>query len=148
MNSEILFDTGIILRASTTTLDNNELALTLWEKVKYREIIACIAGQTVFEFFSVLTRLGVSHGKVIKEIRKHLKVFPLIMPKPGTFSKTMETVNGLKWLKGAQIYDVFLSHTALDNGVDTIYTFNDKHFMNFRLPLNVINPTKVHALSI
>jgi len=148
LNSEILFDTGIILRASTTTLDNNELALTLWEKVKSREIIACIAGQTVFEFFSVLTRLGVSQGKVIKEIRKHLKVFPLIMPKPRTFSKTMETVNGLRWLKDAQIYDVFLSHTALDNGIDTIYTFNDKHFMNFKLPLNVINPTKVQALSI
>lgn len=95
------------------------------------------------EFFSFLTRLGVSHRKVIKEIRKHLKVFPLIMPKPDTFSKTMETVSKLKWLRGAQIYDVFLAHTALDNGVSTIYTFNDKHFINFKLPLNVVNPTNL-----
>lgn len=140
MNSEILFDTGIILRASTTTLDDSKLGLALWEKAKTGEILACIAQQTIFEFFSFLTRLGVSHRKVIKEIRKHLKVFPLIMPKPNTFSKTLETVDKLKWMRGAQIYDVFLAHTALDNGVSTIYTLNDKHLINFKLPLNVVNP--------
>jgi predicted nucleic acid-binding protein len=140
LNSEILFDTGIILRASVTTLDNSKLGLVLWEKAKTGEILACIAQQTVFEFFSFLTRLGISHRKAIKEIRKHLKLFPVIMPKPDTFSNTMKTVNELKWLKGAQIYDVFLAHTALDNGIGTIYTFNDKHFMNFRLSLNVVNP--------
>lgn len=140
MNSEILFDTGIILRASTTTLNNTELGLALWEKVKFGEIVACIAQQTIFEFFSFLTKIDVPHRKVIKEIRKHLKVFPLIMPKPGTFPNAMKTVNELKWLKGAQIYDVFLAHTALDNEVSTIYTFNDKHFTNFRLPLNVVSP--------
>jgi len=62
------------------------------------------------------------------------------MPKPGTFRNAMKTVNELRWLKGAQIYDVFLAHAALDNGVSTIYTFNDKHFIDFRLPLNVVNP--------
>lgn len=143
MNSEILFDTGIILRASITTLDNSELGLVLWEKAKSGEIVACIAQQTVFEFFSFLTRLGISHQKVIKEIQKHLRVFPVIMPKPDTFSKTMKTVQKLKWLKGPQIYDVFLAHTALDNGIGTIYTFNDKHFMSFRLSLNVVNPVRL-----
>jgi predicted nucleic acid-binding protein len=101
---------------------------------------ACIAQQAVWEFFSVLTRLGVPHRKVLAEIRKHLAVFPLIAPKTDTFPHTLASLERLRWLRGPQVYDLFLAHTALDIEIATIYTLNDRHFRKFGLPLKVVNP--------
>ena len=142
MNGIVLFDSGLLLRASTTTLDHASLSLSLWEQAKSGKIRACIAQQTIWEFFSVLTRLGVSHRSVLAEIQKHLLIFPVIAPKAETFLNCLESLRRLRWLNGAQIYDLFLVHTALDNRIDTIYTFNDRPIKRFNLPLKVINPTR------
>jgi predicted nucleic acid-binding protein len=143
LGSIALFDTGIILRASTTTLDHSDLGIALWQKAKSGEIKACLAQQNVREFFSVLTRCGVSHGKVLAEIQKHLMIFPIITPKEATFARTLAILQKLRWLKGPQIYDLLLAQTALDNGIRTIYTFNDRHFRKFGLPLHTINPAEI-----
>lgn len=140
MNGVILFDTGILLRASTTTLDHADLCLSLWTRARAGTLRACIAQQSVWEFFSVLTRFRVPHRKVLVEIQKHLAVFPLIAPKNGTFSQMLASLARLRWLSGPQVYDLLLAHTALDNGVTTFYTFNDRHFRKFGLPLHVVNP--------
>lgn len=140
MNDLILYDTGLLVRASTTTLDHSELSLALWEKAKTGEIRACIAEQTVWEFFSILTRLRIPHRKVLTELQKHLQVFPLIAPTRETFAHTFASLQRLRWLTGPQVYDLFLAYTALDNGVRTLYTFNDRHFQRFMLPLQVVNP--------
>ncbi len=145
MSEEVLFDTGILLRASTTTLEHAELSLSLWEKARAGSIRACIAEQSVWEFFSILTRFGIPHRKVVEEIKKHLAVFPLIAPKRKTFARTLISLNRLRWLTGPQIYDLLLTQVALDNDVTIIYTFNDRHFQRFGLPLQVINPAKVGA---
>jgi predicted nucleic acid-binding protein len=140
MNGVVLFDTGILLRASISTLDHAELCLALWARAKAGTIQACIAQQSVWEFFSVLTRFRVPHRKVFAEIQKHLAVFPLIAPKSGTFSETLASVGRLRWLNGPQVYDLLLAHTTLDNGVTTLYTLNDRHFRKFGLPLHIVNP--------
>lgn len=88
----------------------------------------------------MLTRLGVPHRKVLAEIRKHLAVFPLIAPKTDTFPHTLASLERLRWLRGPQVYDLFLAHTALDIEIATIYTLNDRHFRKFGLPLKVVNP--------
>lgn len=140
MEDLILYDTGLLLRASTTTLDHSELSLALWERAKAREIRACIAEQTVWEFFSILTRLRIPHRKVLTELQKHLQIFPLIAPTRETFAATFGSLQRLRWLTGPQVFDLFLAHTALDNGVRRLYTFNDRHFRRFNLPLQVVNP--------
>jgi predicted nucleic acid-binding protein len=68
VNGVILFDTGILLRSSTTTLDHSDLCLSLWNRARAGTLRACIAQQSVWEFFSVLTRLRVPHRKVLAEI--------------------------------------------------------------------------------
>ena len=88
----------------------------------------------------MLTRLRVPHKKVLTEIQKHLKVFPLISPKEQTFAHTLTSLQKLRWLSGPQIYDLMLAHTALDNNVMNLYTFNDRHFRRFGLPLKIIDP--------
>lgn len=140
MKDLVLYDTGLLLRASTTTPDHSDLSLILWEKARAGEIRACIAEQTVWEFFSILTRLRIPHRKVLTELQKHLQVFPLIAPIRETFAHTFVPLQRLRWLTGPQVYDLFLAHTALDNGVSTLYTFNDRHFRRFKLPLQVVNP--------
>jgi predicted nucleic acid-binding protein len=140
VNEVALFDTGILLRASTTTLDHADLCLSLWTRARAGRLRACIAQQTVWEFFSVLTRLRVPHRKVLAEIQKHLAVFPLIAPKPDTFPQMLASIQRLRWLGGPQVYDLLLAHTALDNEVPTLYTLNDRHFRRFGLPLQVVNP--------
>jgi len=137
----ILFDTGILLRASTTTLDHADLCLSLWTRARAGTLRACIAQQTVWEFFSVLTRFRVPHRTVLAEIEKHLAVFPLIAPTTSTLPQMLATLGRLRWLSGPQVYDLLLAHTALDNDVTTLYTLNDRHFRKFGLPLRVVNPT-------
>jgi predicted nucleic acid-binding protein len=145
MNGVVLFDTGILLRASTTTLDHAEICLSLWTSAKRGDLRACIAEQTVWEFFSVLTRLGVSHRKVFQEIQKHLAVFPVIGPKETTLSQVLASVARLRWLTGPQVYDLLLAHTVLDNNVSTLYTFNARHFRKFGLPLRIVVPSLATA---
>ncbi len=140
MNGVVLFDSGILLRASTTTLEHADLCLGLWAKARDGTIRACIAQQTVFEFFSVLTRLRVPHSRVLAEMQKHLAVFPLISPKSTTFPAVLTSLQQLRWLTGPQVYDLVLAHTALDNNVRVLYTLNDRHFRKFGLPLKVVNP--------
>ncbi|GEM_PF-5224015 len=140
MNGIVLFDTGILLRASTTTLDHADLCLALWTRARAGRLRACIAQQSVWEFFSVLTRLAVPHRKVLAEIRKHLAVFPVIAPKDTTFPGVLASLARLRWLSGPQVYDLFLAHTAQDNHVTTLYTLNDRHFQRFGLPLQIVNP--------
>ncbi len=41
-----------------------------------------------------------------------------------------------------QIYDLLLVHTALDNDIETLYTFNDRPIKRFKLPLKIINPAR------
>lgn len=136
----VLFDTGILLRASTTTLDHADLCLSLWTQARAGTLRACIAQQSVWEFFSVLTRLAVPHRKVLAEIRKHLALFPVIAPKASTFPEALASLARLRWLSGPQVYDLFLAHTALDNQVTILYTLNDRHFRRFGLPLRIVNP--------
>jgi len=136
----VLFDTGILLRASTTTLDHADLCLSLWTQARAGTLRACIAQQSVWEFFSVLTRFAVPHRKVLVEIRKHLALFPVIAPKANTFPETLASLARLRWLSGPQVYDLFLAHTALDNQVTILYTLNDRHFRRFGLPLRIVNP--------
>lgn len=143
MTEPILFDAGILLRASTASLDHAELCFSLWTRAKSGELRACIAEQTVWGFFSVLTRLQVPHRKVLAEIRKHLAVFPVVAPKETTFPHVLGSLAQLRWLRGPQVYDLLLAHTTLDNDIDTLYTFNDRHFRRFNLPLRVINPLRL-----
>ncbi len=143
MNEIILFDAGLVLRASTTTLGHADLSLSLWNDVQAGRILACIAQQTVWEFFSVLTRLGISHGNVVTELKKHLAVFPIIAPGPQTFENSLASLSRHRWIKGAQVYDLYLAHTAVDNGISILYTFNDRHFRRFKLPLRIVNPSRL-----
>jgi predicted nucleic acid-binding protein len=145
MNDVVLFDTGILLRASTTTLDHADLCLSLWTRVRSGQIRACIAEQTIYEFYSVLTRLRVPHRKVVEEIGKHLAVFPVVNPKERTFSNVLESIARLRWLTGPQIYDLLLAHTAVDNDITALYTLNDRHFRKFNLPLSIVNPVRSGA---
>ncbi|MGH8007494.1 MAG: hypothetical protein ACREQ3_10845 [Candidatus Binatia bacterium] len=87
-----------------------------------------------------MTRLRIPHRKVLAELHKHLQVFPLIAPTGETFSHTFTSLQRLRWLTGPQVYDLFLAHTALDNGVHTLYTFNDRHFRRFGLPVQIVSP--------
>lgn len=141
MNGIVLFDSGVLIRASITTLEHADLCLALWTGARDGTLRACLAQQTVWEFFSVLTRFRVPHRRVLSEIQKHLAVFPLIAPTPDTFSRTLGSLDRLRWLSGPQVYDLLLAHTALDNDVPTLYTLNERHFQRFGLPLEIVNPT-------
>ena len=67
----------------------------------------------------------------------------VILPVPETFPNCLVSLQRLRWLKGAQIYDLVLAQTALDNGIQELYTFNDRHFRRFQLPLTITNPTNL-----
>ena len=82
---------------------------------------------------------------MLAEIHKHLAVFPVIAPKSTTFPKVLASLGRLRWLRGPQIYDLVLAHTALDNGIATLCTFKDRQVRRFVLPLQVVHPTTMRT---
>lgn len=67
MSDLALFDTGILLRASTTTLDHADLCLSLWNQARAGTLRACIAQQTVWEFFSVDAAWGTTSARARRD---------------------------------------------------------------------------------
>lgn len=138
----ISIDTGILLHAAIRSLPHHIHAFPILERARATEFIGCISEQVLFEFYSVATRLGIPSKKVLDELDTYRQVFAMIHPKPDTYHQCLTTARKLKTVKAAQIYDLFLAQTAIDNNIETLLTFNVKHFLRFKLPLKISDAKK------
>jgi len=141
----ILFDSNILVYAHNLDSPFYKQARDLHQRVIYGGLKAAVAIQNLLEFYSVITNPGiVESAKPTDEAKNlclnYLIYFEVIYPKEIVFNTTL-TLGQQKKVIGRKIFDVYLVATMLSNGIDTIYTNNEKHFEIFK-EIKAINPFK------
>lgn len=101
-----------------------------------------IAHQNILETFRVLTHpkfpKKVSSKDVLEALDNLTKEIEVIYPGFETYYIVLELLKKHN-LKGDQIFDCYLTATALSNGVEVIATDNTKDFKKFK-EIKVFNP--------
>ncbi|NCN59130.1 hypothetical protein COW99_03725 [Candidatus Roizmanbacteria bacterium CG22_combo_CG10-13_8_21_14_all_38_20] len=144
----ILLDTNILVYAHNSSSELYEKAKEIRENSIAGKLKSVVSQQNLLEFYSVTTNprkfktplTPIEAINIIKEYQfgGSLK---FILPNIETsltfiflFSKYKKYIK-----RGTHVYDVYLAATALSNGIEEIYTANDKDFM-FIDELKVTNP--------
>ena len=138
----IALDTGILPHASQRRFPHHRYAYPILQRLHEIEFIGCITEQVLFEYYNVMTRLRIKPVDVLEEIDAYKKVTATIHPKNDTYLRCLAQAKSLRAIQGAQIYDLFLAQTAVDNNIDTLLTFNVRHFRRFKLPLKILDTKK------
>ena len=140
----ILFDTNILVYVHNRVSPYHKIAYSLETEVLKGKLSAVIAVQNILEFYSTITNsqklnLPLSSQEAGRVIRDYLaSPFQIIHPHAGDFDRALYFAIERK-IKGRKIFDLYLVATMLSNGIDTIYTANDKDFKDFS-EIKAINP--------
>lgn len=142
-----LVDSNILVYASNKGCPHHKLALEVMNKVVTGKINACLAYQTLYEFYVIITDpKRVEHPISPKEAQMTIELYmkagniKKIFPQKSNLENTLSLLKRYQ-LSRQNIFDVVLIATMLDNGVEGIYTANETHFKPFDF-LEVINPLK------
>jgi len=140
-----LFDTNVLVYAHDSTSKKQEKALMLRNAALKGEVKACISYQSITELYSVLTspaKLSKPYDSgtavelcglymMSKNIRK-------IMPTEQSYAKALKLANSAG-ATATKIFDCLLFATAVENGVEIIYTENTKDFEHSN-SVKIVNP--------
>ena len=144
--SKVLFDTNILVYAHNVSSSFHKQARQLHEEVIFGKLGAVVAPQNLLEFYSNITNpnrieRAVSQSKALEEVKNYLASgFKLIFPRGDEMDITLSIIRDRSVLD-RQIFDAYLVATMLSNGVNTVYTHNEKDFTIFK-EIKVINPFK------
>ncbi len=142
----LLLDTNILIYAHDELSPKNKSAKDLVEKALNGEIEASISHQNLLEFAAAITQPKkvswvLSIDKALEDMDQYLASnIKIIVPNQGTILIAKDFLKSLK-LKGRKVFDVYLAATMLSNGINVIYTDNDKDFEIFK-EIRAINPFK------
>lgn len=94
----------------------------------------CVVNHTVFETYSVLTRLPaphrISHADAWTLVSKNLLGRELIQLRTQRTPRFVQSL-ALGQIGGGRVYDALIAETARDGGVDSLLTLNPSHFRDF-----------------
>ncbi len=141
----ILFDTNVLVYAHDSLSKNHEKAEKLRSAALRGKLGACISYQNIAELYSVLTnplKLSVPYAPSaaveLCELYLNSKNLPKIMPTEQTYPGALRLASRVG-AAGRKIFDCLLVATALENGVDAIYTENTRDFELFK-SIKAVNP--------
>ena len=140
----VLFDTNILVYVHNRASLYHKTAYLLETQVLEGKLQAAISTQNILEFYSTVTspqkiNLPLSPQEAGRVIHDYLaSPFQIIHPHAGDFDRALYFSIERK-IKGRKIFDLYLIATMLSNGIETIYTANDKDFRIFK-EINAINP--------
>lgn len=141
----LLFDTNVLAYAHDPISKHYRKALKLRETALKGELEACVSCQNIAELYSVLTNplklskpYEPSAAAELCELYIRSKNLRKIIPTEQTYSVALGLA-GRGGITSTKIFDCLLVATALENGVDTIYTENTKDFEPFK-SIKVVNP--------
>jgi len=144
----VLFDTNVLIYSLDSASPHFEAVSKLFSRVKKGEIEAVLAHQSIVETENVLTNL---YKKDLAEARQALENvmfsfnFRLICPLSSTISLYHRLAQTYQGKAKIDLYDIYLASTALSNEVDTIVTYNTKHFEG--LGLTLVSPEVVPPIA-
>lgn len=140
----ILFDTNILVYVHNRVSPFHKTAYLLETQVLKGKLQAAISTQNILEFYSTVTNpqkinlplIPQEAGRVIHDYLA--SPFQIINPHAGDFDRALYFSIERK-IKGRRVFDLYLIATMLSNGIDTIYTANDKDFKDFS-EIRAVNP--------
>lgn len=140
----VLFDSNILVYAHNLDSPFYKKAKELHEQVVYKNLKGVVANQNLLEFYSTITNSKlVSNPQTAQKAHRsclaYLKAgFKIIYPKQDDLQNALYLAEKAN-ISGRKIFDLYLVATMLSNGIDTIYTANDKDFKDFP-QIKAINP--------
>ena len=141
----VLFDSNVLVYAHNLDSPFYLQSRELHQRVIYGELRAAVAFQNLLEFYSVITNPNIVESAKSSDEAKNLCLnyatyFEVISPKEIVLGTTLAMAQNQKVI-GRKIFDTFLVATMLANGIDTIYTNNERHFEMFK-EIEAVNPFK------
>ena len=89
--------------------------------------MAVITQQNLVELMVALTKRGLSLEEAFDIANSYREIMPVIKPVSGTLELFFEKAKAAN-LRAVRLFDVFLAATFLSNGVEFLYTYNEKDF--------------------
>lgn len=141
----LLFDTNVLVYAHDPISKNYRKALKLRRAALKGELEVCISYQNIAELYSVLTNpvklsrpYAPAAAAELCELYIKSKNLQKIVPTEQTYSEALRLA-GRVGATSAKIFDCLLVATALEYGIDTVYTENTKDFEPFK-SIKAVNP--------
>ena len=143
-----LLDTNVLVYAEQDMSPHHGASKSLRDRVLTGEVAACISPQVLNEFFAIATNprrvdQALSVQEAIDQVKKYYRAKRLIKIYPGT--NIIERVISLletRPVSGADIHDLHLVATILENDVTRIYTYNAADFAHIS-EIEVLNPEEI-----
>jgi predicted nucleic acid-binding protein len=141
----ILFDVSVLAHAHDSASRNHEKAAGLVGAALEGRLKACISCQTILELYSVLTdpeQLARPYepgaAAELCGLYTRSRNLPKIVPTEESYSKALRLA-GRAGMSARKIFDCLLVATALENGVDIIYTEDRRTLEPFK-SVKIIDP--------
>jgi toxin-antitoxin system PIN domain toxin len=143
-----LLDTNVLIYAEQDMSPYHGASKSLRDRALTGEVAACISPQILNEFFGIATNprrvdQTLTVQEAIDQVKKYYQAKRLIKIYPGTH--IIERVISLLEthpVSGADIHDLYLVATMLENNVTRIYTYNTTDFAHIP-EIEVLNPEKI-----
>jgi len=91
--------------------------------------LAVITQQNLVELAVALTKRGVTSEAAVEYIKNFAEAIPILRPTGQTFTLFLDRMNN-SLAKGVRLFDLYLAATFISNGVEYLYTYNEKDFQN------------------
>ena len=129
---KILFDTNIIVAAISEAHEMYSLCKPWFDQVRIdRTIRGFLSTHSLAEAYSILTRLPppyrISPANVDRLLSENLTQFTKVSLTAEDYQTVIRKVVQLN-ISGGGIYDALIAQAALKANVDSLLTFNSKHF--------------------
>jgi len=140
----ILFDSNILVYAHNLYSPFYKKAKELHKQVVFKSLKGVVAIQNLLEFYATITSPKlVGNRQVPKNAHRSCLVyfkagFRIIYPKHDDLQNALYLAEKNN-ISGKKIFDLYLVATMLSNGIETIYTANDKDFKDFS-EIKAVNP--------
>lgn len=89
---------------------------------------AVITQQNLVELSAVLTRRGLNTKVTEKYLRSFAEAIPVLKPTADTIEIFLKQIRK-RSIKGSKVFDIYLVATLISNGVNKLYTYNEKDFI-------------------
>ena len=88
---------------------------------------AVLTQQNLVELVAILTRRGVTSEITRNYLYIFAEAMPVLKPTAKTVDLFLKQIEK-KPVKGAKVFDLYLAATLISNGVNLLYTYNEKDF--------------------
>ncbi|ANM30612.1 hypothetical protein ABI59_15070 [Acidobacteria bacterium Mor1] len=129
---KVLLDTSVLVAATLAEHEHHEVALPWLSRAHRDDFELLVAGHSVAEMFSVLTRYPLrprlsptGAARIIREsVKSKARIVALT---PTEYLSTVQQVADLE-LRGGIVYDALIARAAEKGGADQLVTLNLRHF--------------------